>query len=79
MKHAGASHAALIPLAFATLSFAIFFAAMAYPWQLAVLASTAIGALIYSALGTWKRMRKLYRRLDENDITIGRGPRTRGD
>ena len=64
---------ALVSLALTILSFAIFFAAMAYPWPLAVLASTAIGALAYSALGTWKRMRKLYRRPD--DLNTGRGPR----
>lgn len=75
MKHTGVSRTALLALASMMLSFAIFFMAMAYPWQLALLASTAIGAFVYSALATWRRMRKLYRRPEASDLTIGRGPR----
>ena len=67
-------------LAVAVLAFGIFFAAMAYPWQLAVLAATAIGALIYSTHATWQRMRPLYRPPDSSDLNIGgRGSDYRGN
>ncbi len=52
---------AIVSLVLAVLSFAVFFVAMAYPWQLAVLAATAIGALVYSTHATWERMRALLR------------------
>lgn len=45
-------------------------AVLAYPWQLAVLVGTAIGALVHSALATWKRMSRLYRRPASRDLTI---------
>ncbi len=67
-------------LVLAILSFGIFFAAMAYPWQLAVLAATAIGALVYSTQITWQRMRRLYRPPEPGDLTIrGRGSRPAND
>ena len=48
------------PLAAALASFVIFRFPMAYPWQLALLIAVAIGAFVYSAQGTWLRMRRLY-------------------
>ncbi len=65
---------AAISLALAALAFAIFLAASAYPWQLAVLAATAIGALVYSTQITWDRMRRLYRPPDASDLAIRRAP-----
>ncbi len=62
---------AILSLGLATLSFAIFFAAMAYPWQLAVLAATAIGALVYSTHTTWTRMRRLFRPPEASDLILG--------
>jgi hypothetical protein len=64
---------AWISLALAILSFGIFAGAMAYPWQLAVLAGAAIGALGYSTWGTWRRMRLLYSRPAADGLTIGGG------
>lgn len=52
----------LPPLVTAAASFILFLVPMAYPWQLALLAATAIGAFVYSAHGTWVRMRRLHRR-----------------
>ncbi len=49
----------LPPVACAATAFGIFFGAMAYPWQLALLSATAIGALVYSTQVTWRRMRRL--------------------
>ena len=49
----------LPPLASALAAFGYFLAGMAYPWQLALLAATAIGALVYSTQVTWRRMRRL--------------------
>ena len=68
-----------ISFALAVFSFAIFRVAMAYPWQLAVLAATAIGALVYSTFVTWNRMRRLYRRADAGDGSIGGHGRRRTD
>lgn len=64
---------AMTSLAVAILSFGVFLTMMAYPWQLAVLAATAIGALVYSAQITFGRMRRLYRP-PASDLRIG-GPR----
>ncbi len=66
------NRAAVASLAIAILAFAVFLTRMAYPWQLAVLAGTAIGALAYSGLTTWTRMRRLYRPPDASDISISR-------
>ncbi len=55
----------------ALLSFAVFRLAMAYPWQLAILTATAIGALVYSAQTTWKRLRRLYRPPEAPELTFG--------
>ena len=52
----------LPPLAAAAASFILCLVPMAYPWQLALLTATAIGAFVYSAQGTWARMRQLYQR-----------------
>ncbi len=52
----------LPPVASAIAAFGFFLAAMAYPWQLALLAATAIGAFVYSTQVTWRRMRRLIRR-----------------
>ncbi len=52
----------LPPALVTALTFAVFFGTMGYPWQLAFLLALAIGALVYSSLGTWKRMRRLARR-----------------
>ncbi len=51
---------------------------MAYPWQLAVLAATAIGALVYSTQLTWKRMRRLLLPPEATDLTIGGRSREAG-
>ncbi len=51
----------LPPLVSALAAFGFFLAAMAYPWQLALLAATAIGAFVYSTQITWQRMRRLAR------------------
>ncbi len=64
----------IVSLTLAVLSFAIFLKMMAYPWQLAVLAATAIGALVYSIQSTWRRMRRLYRPPDASDLAIRRDP-----
>ncbi len=63
---------AVLALVLAILAFAVFGAAMAYPWQLAVLAATAIGALGYSAHVTWRRMRRLYRPPEATDLHFSR-------
>lgn len=55
----------LPPLAAAAASFILFLVPMAYPWQLALLAATAIGAFVYSAHGTWVRIRQLYQQSDK--------------
>lgn len=71
---------AVVALVAAAVAFAVFVAAMAYPWQLAVLVATAIGALVYSTHTTWKRMRRLYRPPDAGDLDIGgRRPDRRED
>ncbi len=51
---------AVLALVLATLAFAVFSAVMAYPWQLAVLAATAIGSLVYWAYATFMPMPLLY-------------------
>ncbi len=73
MIHAGLRLPALLALATTLLAFTVFFAALDYPWQLAVLAATAIGALVYSTQITWLRMRRLYRPPSAGDLAIGRG------
>ncbi len=70
--------ATVVSLTVTVLAFGLFLYVMAYPWQLAVLASTAIGALAYSAQTTWTRMRRLHRPPDSSDLAIGRTS-TRGD
>ena len=62
MKYAG-----LISIAVAILAFAIFSAVMSYPWPLAVLAGTAIGAFVYSTHATWRRMSRLVRRPENRE------------
>ena len=52
----------LLPLAIAVSAFVFFSAATGYPWQLALLTATAVGAFVYSAQVTWERIRRLYRR-----------------
>ena len=52
----------------ATAAFGFYLAAMSYPWQLALLAATAIGALIYSAQVTFVRLRRLYAPPEEREI-----------
>ena len=54
----------ILPVAAAVLAFGHFLTAMAYPWQLALLAATAIGAFVYSTRVTWQRLRRLYRPTD---------------
>ncbi len=49
----------LPPLASAVAAFGYFSVATAYPWQFALLAATAVGALAYSTQVTWRRMRRL--------------------
>ncbi len=66
------NRAAVASMAIAILAFAVFLTRMTYPWQLAVLAGTAIGALAYSGLTTWTRMRRLYRPPDAGDLSISR-------
>lgn len=48
------------PVAVAVVAFGFYFLVMSYPWQLALLAATAIGALVYSTQVTAARMRRLY-------------------
>lgn len=66
---------ALTSLALAAAAFGVFLAAMAYPWQLALLAGTAIGALAYSTWLTWRRMRLLYSRPADGLTISGGEPR----
>lgn len=54
-------HRWLTPLAAAAAALIVFYFPMAYPWQLALLAATAIGAFVYSTQSTWARLRRLYR------------------
>ncbi len=61
----------LPPLVSALAAFGFFLAAMAYPWQLAVLAATAIGAFVYSTQITWQRMRRLARPPEEPGLPPG--------
>ena len=70
-KPRGIRAPAVASLVLALLAFAVFFAAMAYPWHLAFMAGAAIGLLVYSTHATWQRMRPLYRQPDENDLNIG--------
>lgn len=51
---------ALLPLAAALLSFPLFAVVMAYPWQLALLTASAIGALIYSTQRTVDNLRTFF-------------------
>lgn len=44
------------------IAFGVFLSVFGYPWPLAVLASTAIGAFVYSAQSTWERLRDIYSR-----------------
>ena len=53
-------HRWLPPLAIASAAFVFFLVLMTYPWQLALLSATAIGAFVYSAQGTWARLRRLH-------------------
>lgn len=52
----------LPPLAAAAAAYPLFLVLMSYPWQLAFLTAVAIGALVYSAQGTWARLRRLHGR-----------------
>ena len=74
----GSRAPAVASIVIAILSFAIFKTAMAYPWQLAVLVGTAIGALVYSAQTTWVRMRKLYRRPNAGPLETDKWSETDG-
>lgn len=57
-------HRWLPPSVAAGAAFGSFMVILRYPWFLALLASTAIGALVYSAQGTWERLRGLYAQPD---------------
>lgn len=69
----------IISLMALILAFAVFATRIAYPWQLALLAATGVGALTYSALTTWTRMRRVYRPLDASDLMIGETAAPVGD
>lgn len=53
------------PLATSAAALGFYLGVVSYPWQLAVLAATAIGALVYSTRVTIERMRRLYTLPDE--------------
>ena len=57
----------LLPVVGAAGAFAAFLLGAGYPWQLALLTATAIGALVYSAQITWARMNRLLRRPDPRE------------
>ena len=59
------------PVTVTVAAFVFYLFVMSYPWQLAVLASTAIGALVYSTRVTLERMRRLYTLPDESGATAG--------
>ena len=58
----------ILPVVGAAGAFLAFLWGAGYPWQLALLTATAIGALVYSGQATWVRMRRLLQ-----------GPRDRGE
>jgi hypothetical protein len=49
----------LLPATAAVAAFLVFFVGRGYPWQLALLAAAAIGALVYVALRSLQNMRHL--------------------
>jgi len=51
--------ARVVPVVVAAAAFLVFFVLRGYPWQLALLAGGAIGALVYVALRTVHNMRRL--------------------
>ena len=50
----------LAPAAVTVATFVFYLLALSYPWQLAVLAATALGALVYSTRATLERLHRLY-------------------
>ena len=51
----------ILPLALAAVAFLVLTRARGYPWQLALLAAVAIGALVYVTRRTIQNMRRLSR------------------
>lgn len=65
---------ARLPLAAALVSFAFFFLALAFPWQLSLLLALAIGALVWSTLRTVENLRVILAPMDYG-VVPGSGAR----